>query len=184
MVRSDNNKQQQLVGAVCWITGLSGSGKTTLAHSVYKHLRKKKPNVVLLDGDATREVFGTTGDYSLEGRQAAAMRNARLCKLIASQGVDVICSTISMWNCCRLWNRENLTRYIEVYLRVPLSVLKERDSKGIYRNIMNQQDTNIVGVDLPAEEPCTPDLVIDNYGDTTPKEALEQVVKLLTSIKV
>ncbi len=89
-----------------------------------------------------------------------------------------------MWNCCRLWNRENLKSYIEVYLRVPLSVLKERDSKGIYRNIIDQQDTNIVGVDLPAEEPQTPDLVIDNYGDTSPKEALEQVIKLLTSIKV
>ena len=184
MVQSDNKKHRNLVGTVCWITGLSGSGKTTLAHSVYKHLRKKKPNVVLLDGDATREVFGTTGDYSLEGRHAASMRNARLCKLIASQGVDVNCSTISMWNHCRHWNRENLTSYIEVYLRVPLSVLKDRDSKGIYHNAMDQQDTNVVGVDLAAEEPRTPDLVIDNYGDTTPQEALEQVVKLLTNIEV
>ena len=41
---------------ITWIIGLSGSGKTTLATSVITALRSKGRSVVLLDGDAVREL--------------------------------------------------------------------------------------------------------------------------------
>ncbi|HNP49988.1 MAG TPA: adenylyl-sulfate kinase, partial [Bacteroidia bacterium] len=41
-----------------WITGLAGSGKTTLAREVYTQLKKVYSNVVLIDGDHLREIFG------------------------------------------------------------------------------------------------------------------------------
>ena len=89
-----------------------------------------------------------------------------------------------MWDSCRVWNRKNITNYIEVYLRVPIAILARRNSKDLYSSSINKRNINVVGIDIPAEEPRDPDLIIDNYGQTTPCHALEQVLKLLPSIKV
>ena len=86
-----------------------------------------------------REVFGTTKanteNHGREGRLALAMKYAKLCRLIARQGVIVVCSTISMFKEVYLWNRENQPSYFEVYLKVPLSELRKRDPKGIYKRL-------------------------------------------------
>jgi adenylylsulfate kinase len=60
------------------------------------------------------------------------MRNARQCRLLAGQGADVVCPTISLIHDVQLWNRENIPGYHEIYLRVLLDELRRRDSKGIY----------------------------------------------------
>ena len=60
------------------------------------------------------------------------MRNARLCRMLASQGGDVVCPTISMFHEVQRWNRENIPGYREIYLRVPMEELQRRDAKGIY----------------------------------------------------
>ena len=60
------------------------------------------------------------------------MRNARLCRMLASQGADVVCPTISLFHEVQRWNRENIPGYREIYLRVPLDELRRRDRKGIY----------------------------------------------------
>ena len=44
-------------GHLQWITGLSGAGKTTIGKALYSHLKQKKDNVLLLDGDILREVL-------------------------------------------------------------------------------------------------------------------------------
>ena len=36
------------------------------------------------------------------------MRNARLCRLLAEQGTDVVCATISLFHEVQRWNRENI----------------------------------------------------------------------------
>ena len=48
------------------------------------------------------------------------MRNARLCRLLAGQGFDVVCATISLFHEVQRWNRENIPNYREIYLRVPI----------------------------------------------------------------
>ena len=48
-------------GRVVWITGLSGAGKSTLANGIVAWLRTQGEDVVLLDGDELREVFGQAG---------------------------------------------------------------------------------------------------------------------------
>ena len=59
---------------VIWIIGLSGVGKTTLAAKVLELLRENNNNVILLDGDVLREVFGGDADHTLEGRAKNAKR--------------------------------------------------------------------------------------------------------------
>jgi len=113
-------------GIVYWITGLSGAGKTTIGSLLYKKLRARKDNVVLLDGDVVRRAFGNDLGYTREDRHEMAMRYSRICRMLSEQGIDVVCCTISMFDDVRAWNRENIAEYREVYLRVSREVLAQR----------------------------------------------------------
>ncbi|HJB99256.1 MAG TPA: adenylyl-sulfate kinase [Candidatus Flavonifractor merdavium] len=159
-----------------WLTGLSGAGKTTIGTLLYQALRERKDNVVFLDGDQLRQVFGDDLGYAPDQRLKSAMRNARLCKLLAEQGLDVICCTISMFDSVRDWNRTNIPGYVEVYLKVSLETLRKRDQKGLY----TRGDGAVAGIDFSVEEPKQPDLVLENNGGLAPREQAAQILKLIS----
>ena len=94
--------------------------------------------------------------------------------MLAAQGFDVVCATISLFHSVQRWNRANIPNYFEIYLRVPFEELTRRDSKGIYSHALGGA-SNVVGLDISMEEPETPDLVLENYGDIDPYHALETV---------
>lgn len=152
-------------GMVIWITGLSGAGKSTLAIELVKKLRSDGKSVVFLDGDDLREVFGSArykaGNHGVEKRRALAMQYAYLCKLIASQGIIVVIATISLFQDVLSWNRINLPSYFEVYLKVPVSKLRLRDPKDIYRRFDAGELTDVAGLDLLIEEPSSPDITFN-----------------------
>ncbi len=106
------------------------------------------------------------------------MRNARLCCLLAGQGIDVVCATISLIHEVQRWNRENIPGYSEIYLRVPIDELRRRDSKGIYTGAQCGREGNVVGLDVPAEEPEAPDLVLDNYGPLDVGTAVDRILEV------
>lgn len=157
-------------GTVYFFTGLSGAGKTTLGGLFYRRLHATKPNVVYLDGDEIRPVFGEDSGYTQEARLQWAGRIFRVCKMLSDQGIDVICCSIAMFDQVRRWNRENIPNYKEIYVRVTKETLLARNQKGLYTS-----GQNVVGVDLPFEEPQTPDLIIQNDGEKTPLELVEGI---------
>jgi adenylylsulfate kinase len=161
-------------GTVYWVTGLSGAGKTTVGTLLFDKLRKEKANVIRLDGDILREVFQTY-DYSYEGRKALGFEYARLCRMIASQGIDVVICTIAMYDDVRSWNRENIPLYREIYLEVSMEELMRRDQKGIYSRAQKKEESNVSGVNMETELPKNPDMIVRNYGDITPEDALKQI---------
>jgi glutamine kinase len=161
---------------VFWITGLSGAGKTTLGRELTTRLRAAGRPVVFLDGDTLRSVIAEDLDHNVEDRRRSAMRNARLCQLLAAQGSDVVCATISMFHEVQRWNRRHIPGYREIYLRVPINELRLRDSKGIYRAAEEGDLRNVVGVDVPAEVPETPDLILDNYGAVDVARAVDRIL--------
>lgn len=165
-------------GTVYWITGLSGAGKTTLAQRLAARLRECGRAVIHLDGDVLRELLGQRGDYSREQRLALAGRYAGLCREISRQGVDVVCSTISMFHDVRRWNRANIPDYVEIFLSVPVDVLMSRDQRGVY-----QSENPVMGVHLAPELPDSSDIVIHNHGGTDVETAMIELVRSLGRIR-
>lgn len=162
-------------GRVYWITGLSGAGKTTIGRELWRRLRAAGRSAVFLDGDALREVIAEDLGHTLASRRKSALRNARLCRMLSSQGQDVVCPTISMFHEVQRWNRENIPGYREIYLRVPLEELQRRDAKGIYAAARRGELQDVVGLDVAAEIPEAPDLVLDNFGPLRIDAAVDRI---------
>ncbi len=168
---------------IIWITGISGAGKTTISRLLYKHYVDQSNNVILLDGDQLREVFREQGKrhgYSRHDRLSLALKYSKLCKLISNQHVDIIIATISMFEEVYAWNRQNLSDYFEVYLKVPKEVVIDRDGKGLYKNYLSGQSKNIAGFDLVVDEPTQPDLVINNFGKNGPNDSVSEIIKAIS----
>jgi len=164
-----------VAGRVYWITGLSGSGKTTVGLALWKRLREAGRSALFLDGDALRGVIAEDLGHGIESRRRSAMRNARLCRLLASQGEDVVCSTISLFHEVQRWNREHIPGYCEIYLRVPMGELRRRDGKGLYAAAERGERSDVVGLDVAAEFPEAPDLILDNHGELVAAAAVERI---------
>ncbi len=169
-------------GRVFWITGLSAAGKTSIGRALSADLRDSGSRVIFLDGDTLRSVVSTDLGYSAENRRSAAMRNGMLCRMLAAQGFDVVCSTISLFHEVQRWNRENIPQYHEIFVRVPLEELKRRDTKGIYL-ANGRSATNIVGLDIPAEFPEAPDLIIDNDSSLEADEAVRLILDRVSGLE-
>lgn len=162
-------------GTVYWITGLSGAGKTTIGKSLYEIIASEKQKIIFLDGDELRKVFGNDLGYSREDRIKCAKRYSRLCNLLASQGFDVICCTVSMFHEIRNWNRKQIKNYIEIYIKVSISTLEKRNQKGLYGDWKNGSQKNVVGLDLEVEYPEHPDFIIENNNNQSPYELANEL---------
>lgn len=157
-------------GTVYFFTGLAGAGKTTIGGLFYRELKAQKPNVFLADGDQTRSIFGRSG-YSTEARKDAARRGFRLWRELAEQGIDVVVCSIAMYREIQQWNRENIENYKEIYIRVTRETLYRRDQKQLYSSGRKE----VVGVDLPYDEPRDADVVVQNDGQETPEEIVSRL---------
>ena len=151
-------------GILYWITGLSGAGKTTIGNALYYELRKKKDNIVILDGDILKKLVGDSLGYTTEDRKKRAYYYSNLCKTLTDQGISVVICTIAMYDEVRDWNRKNIEKYIEVFLKVKMETLIKRDRKGLYSRQATGEVSNIVGIDQDVEFPKNPDIVVENDG--------------------
>lgn len=166
-------------GIVYWITGLSGAGKTTIGKELYHIMKQNKNNIVILDGDELRKVFGNDLGYSQEDRKKCAMRYSNICKMLSDQGIDVICCTISMFHEIREWNRENIERYKEIYIKVPIDILRQRNQKELYSGVEKGSKMNVAGMDMDVEFPLHPDITIENLGNKLPKDIAYKILDQL-----
>ncbi|USQ95287.1 adenylyl-sulfate kinase [Caulobacter sp. RL271] len=170
-------------GVAYWVTGLPGAGKTTLAAALAQHLEARGRHVVRLDGDRMRALLGSAERYGRADRMALAQTYANFCLEFSTQGFDVVCATVSMFETVRGWNRINIPRYVEIYLRVPIPVLAQRHPKGLYARARAGHIRNVVGVDQSFEEPQAPDLVITDDGDKTPGDVAQALIAFLDGRK-
>jgi adenylylsulfate kinase len=159
-------------GTVYFFTGLAGAGKTTIGSLFYRRMKDREPNVILLDGDQLRRLSQNKhSGYTTEERRNGAFYNFEMANMLAEQGIDVVLCSISMYDDARAWARENIENYKEIYVKVSWDTLYRRDQKGLY----SSGTKNVVGVDLPYDEPKHPDIVIENDDQETPEQIVEQL---------
>lgn len=173
-------------GTVYFFTGLAGAGKTTIGGLFYQRLKMKSPDAVLFDGDRIRSSNGDscaeTGvvikqdRYTTEARRSGAYAMFRQCKALADSGRDVVVCSISMYSDVRQWNRENIENYREIYIKVTRDTLYCRDQKKLY----SSGTKNVVGVDLPWDEPEHSSIVVQNDGEETPEEIVLRLWKFFS----
>jgi len=158
------------LGKVIWFTGLSGAGKSTLANELYKNLKQQDvKNIEILDGDEIRTNLSKGLGFSREDRDANIRRIGYVAKLLSRNDVTVIVAAISPYREVREELRRNIPDFLEIYCKCPLSVVQQRDPKGLYKKVAAGEIKNFTGIDDPYEEPMSPDLTLD-----TDKETLEK----------
>ncbi|WP_433262165.1 adenylyl-sulfate kinase [Micromonospora vinacea] len=164
---------------IIWLIGLSGAGKTTIGTRLAARLRADLPNLVYLDGDLLREVWGGVS-HDVAGREVNAERLSKLCLMLDRQNIHVVAAVLSIFPHWQQWNRRHLSHYFEVFLDVPMEVVVARDTKGLYRSAIDGETSDVVGVDIPFPEPAAPDLVLDSSGRAgTPDDLVERIVAAL-----
>lgn len=146
---------------VIWLTGLSGAGKTTIGKELHALLKATK-NAVFIDGDDVRAIVGDSLGYDIESRKLNAWRISRFCRYLESQDINVVCSTVSMFEEIQQWNRENFKKYFEILIDVPMEELIERDQKGLYTDALSGKIKNVMGIDIQPIVPIQPEMIIKN----------------------
>ncbi|MBI4179214.1 adenylyl-sulfate kinase [bacterium] len=145
---------------VIWVTGLSGAGKTTLCRALGRLLKPEFPEIVLLDGDGIREVFGNDLSHTEADRTIQIKRVQRFAKMLSDQGLIVLVAVVYSHPDLLRWNREHLHEYFEIYLQSSLDALKQRDSKGLYARAQAGEIRDVVGIDIPWHPPARADLTL------------------------
>ena len=168
---------------VIWITGISGAGKTTIANSIIKRYKHKFPNLVNIDGDVIRQMFGDDLGYEEKDRIRQIKRIQKLCLFLENQNLIVIVSALYSNTELMDWNRKNFSEYFEIYLKASVDLVKERDPKGIYEKFDKGEEKNLVGLDIPWHEPKKPNLVIDMDKTKSFSDVKKNIVKNLHFLK-
>ena len=168
-------------GFTIWFTGLSGSGKSTLSEVIEQRLKARGRNVEVLDGDIVRTHLSKGLGFSREDRDTNIKRIGFVCGLLTRNGVVCISAAIAPYHEARDWARREIGNFVEVYVKCPLEVCRERDVKGLYKLVDEGKIKNFTGVDDPYEEPVHPELIIETDKETV-EESVTRIFARLTEL--
>jgi len=177
-----HTEEKELVantGFTIWFTGLSGAGKSTLAEVIERRLKDQGRNVEILDGDIVRTHLSKGLGFSREDRDTNIKRIAFVCGLLTRNGVVCISAAIAPYREAREWARREIGDFVEVYLKCPIEVCRQRDVKGLYKLVDEGKIKNFTGVDDPYEEPENPELVIETDKESVGESVSRIFAKLV-----
>ncbi|HUJ48995.1 MAG TPA: adenylyl-sulfate kinase [Bryobacteraceae bacterium] len=161
-----------------WITGLPASGKSTLASALKAQLAARGVNAAVLESDVLRRVMFDQPRYSPEERDAFYRLLAYIGALLTEHGVPVIFDATANRREYRDRARQQIPRFLEIYVECPLETCMARDPKGIYRQASEGAVTNVPGLQAAYEPPEAPDIRV--HGDTeSPDSAAARTVATL-----
>ena len=162
-------------GILFWITGLSGSGKTKIAKKIESKIYRLYGPTLNLSGDDFRKTFKLY-KYSHKERIKNLWKYHNFCRLITDNKINLIFSIVGLYNRVRNWNRKNIDNYVEIYIEANMNKILSFKQKPIHLKVKK----NIVGLDIKAELPKKPDIIVKNDFN----KSLDELAKeLLSKIK-
>lgn len=183
--RSPTNRYKVLKqkGVTIWMTGLSGSGKTTISKALEKRLLLGMgKNVYNIDGDNLRTGLTRDLGFSPEDRGESVRRAAEVAQLFSEAGVITMVTLISPYrkdrDAAREAHKKKGIPFIEVFMDVPLDVVKARDPKGLYAKVAKGLIKGFTGIDSPYEVPLKPEVHMMNHQKTIDQCVDELVFEL------
>ncbi len=174
--RDDRVNLMKQKGGTIWLTGLSGSGKSTIAVELEHALIENKHQAYILDGDNIRHGLNKNLGFSPEDRSENIRRIGEVAKLFTDANIITITAFISPYR----QDRDNARKlfqageFIEIYIKCPLEVCEQRDTKGLYKKARKGEVKEFTGISAPYEEPLSPELTID-----TSKMSIEESTRTI-----
>jgi adenylylsulfate kinase len=101
--------------------------------------------------------------FSPDDRSENIRRIGEVAKLFTEANMITITAFISPYR----QDRDNARKlqkegeFIEVYVKCPLDVCEQRDTKGLYKKARAGEVKEFTGISAPYEEPLNPELTID-----------------------
>jgi len=163
IAKEDRTKLMKQKGVTIWLTGLSGSGKSTIAVEIEHALLENRHQAYILDGDNIRHGLNKNLGFSPEDRSENIRRIGEVAKLFTDANIITITAFISPYR----QDRDNARKlqkegeFIEVYVKCPVDVCEQRDTKGLYKKARAGEIKEFTGISAPYEEPSNPELTID-----------------------
>jgi adenylylsulfate kinase len=161
-----------------WVTGLPASGKSTVVKVLASALTARGVDVAVLESDVVRAVFTPHPRYDEEERNTFYQQLVYVGTLLTKHGVPVIFDATGSKRKYRDHARQQIPRFLEVYVECPLEVCISRDPKGIYRAGREGTAKMVPGLQDAYEPPVNPDVLV--RGDSeAPETAARRVVSRL-----
>jgi adenylylsulfate kinase len=151
---------------VIWCTGLPSSGKTTIASMLEPKLKQFGLNAEILDGDILRKELSPDLGFSKEDIYTHARKVIFLCKLLQQNRIVSIVSAVSPHKEIRNFIRREVGNFVEVYVKCSLDTCIKRDCKGLYKKAINGKMHNLIGLQIPYEEPVNPEVIANTEYDS------------------
>jgi bifunctional enzyme CysN/CysC len=163
-----------------WLTGLPGAGKSTIAGLVQRELSLRGRLTYVLDGDNVRRGLNSDLGFSDADRVENIRRVAAVTRMMVDAGLIVIAPFICPFRAERQKARELFAtgEFIEVFVDAPISVVEQRDPKGLYRRARRGELRNVTGIDSPYEPPLAPEVHLKT-AELTPGQAAGQLIEFL-----
>lgn len=162
-----------------WVTGLPASGKSTIVKALEGLLAARAVDVAVLESDVLRGVFTPQQRYDEEERNAFYRQLLYVGVLLTRHGVPVIFDATANRRRYRDDAREQISRFLEVYVECPLEVCMSRDPKGIYRAGREGTAKIVPGLQDTYEAPLNPDVVVRGDSESPEMAAARIVSKLI-----
>jgi len=160
MAKNIRNKNIQ-EGFTVWITGLPFTRKKETGRILAERLNMLGYKTAVLIGGQIRQQYEKKLGFTKEEIYKNIRRIAFECKLLSENGVIAIAVTISPFRDLRKECRQLIGRFVEVYQKCPLEILKKRDKKGLFQKAEEGKLQNVAGISMPYEESEHPEVVLE-----------------------
>ncbi len=179
-----------------WLTGLPGSGKSTIAKELLKLLDKNKISYKYLRLDQFRKKIISSPQYTKKERDFVYKKLADYAFEL-SKNNNVIVDATAYKKKYRDYLRDKVKNFIEIYVKCPVELCIERESKrkqglvmaNIYKKAMKRKNLEknktkkefgnlgqVIGIDVKFEENKNAEIIIES-DKINQKDAAEIILK-------